>query len=87
MITGFRTPSDHLTTTQSFNTLQLSRMVRVGKGAWDAALCLRWGDEVLRWIRGLVQPSEVDENGQEQGRAPVWMWHVAFIPRKGALKA
>jgi RAT1-interacting protein len=54
-------PSGHLTTIQSFKTLQLPRMVRGKPGAWDPAVCLDWAGRFLEWVKRFIEQDVDDE--------------------------
>ncbi|KAJ7928857.1 RAI1-domain-containing protein [Mycena leptocephala] len=43
ILVGFRTPSGEITTTQTFRTVEIPRLVRGKTHGWDPARCLRWG--------------------------------------------
>jgi hypothetical protein len=99
ILVGFRTPSGELTTLQSFKTMQLPRMVRGKRGAWDPMVCLGWGEGFLKWLNGVVRFSEVDsdwsdvtsegkdekerEENADRKKEGVRMWRVKFTPRIG----
>ncbi|KAG6919167.1 hypothetical protein DXG01_008465 [Tephrocybe rancida] len=74
IVVGFRTPSGVVTTTQSFKTIQLPRMVRGKPDAWDPVLCLAWGDRVITFLKDVV--------GSEASTAAS-VWRVKFTPQKG----
>ncbi|KAG6862455.1 hypothetical protein C0995_000001 [Termitomyces sp. Mi166 len=74
IVVGFRTPSGVLTTTQSFKTIQLPRMVRGKPGAWDPLICLAWGDRVISFLKDIVRRAASEESS---------VWRVKFIPQKG----
>ena len=73
---GFRTPSGQLTTTQTFKTIQLPRLVRGKPGAWDPQLCLEWGHTFLSFLKGELGNWKARDN-------TVPVWRVRFLPRKG----
>ncbi|KAH8980866.1 RAI1-domain-containing protein [Lactarius akahatsu] len=74
IIVGFRTPNGQLTTVQPFKTLEIPRMVRGKPNAWDAQICLDWGDRFLTWVRKNVVWGTV---------TPESVWRVKFTPRVG----
>ena len=74
IIVGFRTPNGQLTTVQPFKTLEIPRMVRGKPNAWDAQICLDWGERFLTWVKKNVTSSIV---------APERVWRVKFTPRVG----
>jgi RAT1-interacting protein len=71
---GFRTPKGRVTTTQSFKTLEIPRLVRGKEKAWDPLLCLAWADQFLAFLMNAV-------SGPDHGASCVW--RVKFIPREG----
>lgn len=73
---GFRTPSGQVTTTQSFKTIQIPRMVRGKPDAWDPLLCLEWADNFLNFLKATL-----DDHVGPVKEIPVW--RVRFTPRKG----
>ncbi|KAG6821330.1 hypothetical protein H0H93_000191 [Arthromyces matolae] len=74
VVVGFRTPSGVLTTTQTFKTIQLPRLVRGKPGAWDPLICLAWGDQVISFLKDVVR-----SNGSEDAS----IWRAKFTPGKG----
>ena len=44
---GFRTPAGRITTTQSFKTIQIPRLVRGKPDAWDPQICFQWGQQFI----------------------------------------
>lgn len=77
IVVGFRTPSGTVTTTQSFKTIQIPRLVRGKPGAWDPLVCLDWGDQFLAYLKGVVQTSTGN------AAKPVPVWRVKFLPKNG----
>ena len=77
---GFRTPAGRLTTTQSFKTIGLPRLVRGKPGAWDPQICLHWGQHFISSLRSLVA-SEADPNTSGKRTPPVW--RISFKPKEG----
>lgn len=74
IVVGFRTPNGQLATVQSLKTLEIPRMVRGKPNAWDAQICLDWGERFLTWIKKNVTSGIV---------APESVWRVKFTPRVG----
>ncbi|KAF8839526.1 RAI1-domain-containing protein [Paxillus ammoniavirescens] len=72
IVVGFRKPSGQLTTTQSFQTVQIPRHVRGKPGAWDPLICLDWGDRFLSFLFNTVQT----KTGKD-------VWRVTFTPKVG----
>ncbi|KIJ62856.1 hypothetical protein HYDPIDRAFT_93731 [Hydnomerulius pinastri MD-312] len=72
IVVGFRKPSGQLTTTQSFQTVQIPRLVRGKPGAWDPLICLDWGDKFLSFLYDTVET--------DTGRN---VWRVIFTPKVG----
>ncbi|EIN09873.1 RAI1-domain-containing protein [Punctularia strigosozonata HHB-11173 SS5] len=71
IVVGFRTPSGHLTTTQSFRTLNLPRLVRGKPKAWDPAVCLEWADKFLGWVkRNIVEDESVTSSEPQEAADP-----------------
>ncbi|KAJ4477367.1 hypothetical protein J3R30DRAFT_211067 [Lentinula aciculospora] len=69
IVVGFRTPSGQLTTTQSFQTIQIPRMLRekAGQGTnvmpWNPSLCLAWCHQFLTDLkRTLLTASQTSDN-------------------------
>ncbi|KAJ7170847.1 RAI1-domain-containing protein [Mycena crocata] len=81
ILVGFRTPAGQVTTTQTFRTVEIPRLVRGKAHAWDPARCLRWGDAFLRWLQTQIAGFQ---NGEEQERPPQkTVWRATFRPREG----
>jgi RAT1-interacting protein len=74
IIVGFRTPNGQLTTLQSFKTLEMPRMVRGKPNAWDAQICLDWGERFLTWVKKIVTSGTAASES---------VWRVKFTPRVG----
>ncbi|KAA1477164.1 RAI1-domain-containing protein [Dentipellis sp. KUC8613] len=77
IVVGFRTPKGQLTTLQSFQTMQIPRMVRGKPHAWDPQLSLEWGDRFLTWLRESISNTAVDPSSAPR------VWRVKFVPRVG----
>ncbi|KAG5647335.1 hypothetical protein DXG03_000403 [Asterophora parasitica] len=74
ILVGFRTPSGIVTTTQSFKTIQIPRMVRGKPGAWDPLICLDWGNSFLTFLKDVVR---------REGSQDASVWRVKFAPQEG----
>ncbi|KAI0303650.1 RAI1 like PD-XK nuclease-domain-containing protein [Multifurca ochricompacta] len=74
IVVGFRTPGGQLKTMQSFKTLEIPRMVRGKPNAWDARICLTWGEDFLTWIKHTIILG---------GNASGSVWRVKFTPCTG----
>ncbi|KAI9063505.1 RAI1-domain-containing protein [Trametes sanguinea] len=89
IVVGFRTPAGRLTTTQTFKTIQIPRLVRGKPGAWDPQVCFSWGHHFLTTLRSIVAaPAEPPESGKGDGpgtpREPsTRVWRVVFAPGDG----
>jgi RAT1-interacting protein len=109
IIVGFRTPAGVLSTVQRFKTVEIPRTVRdksssrggggrgMGGGvAWDAGVCLGWGNRFLEFLKGVVGPGanlgEHTSDDKEHGHAKEenvkedsdsTVWRVTFTPIKG----
>jgi len=71
ILVGFRTPSGQVTTTQSFKTIQIPRLVRGKPHAWDPVVCLNWGHRFMTFLKGIVHHD------------PSTVWRVKFVPNTG----
>ena len=90
---GFRKPSGQLTTTQTFQTIQLPRLVRGKPGAWDPSVCFKWGEDFIHFLKSVVSesmpdaspaPSHVPAEEREVLRTTsVGVWRVKFTPATG----
>ena len=78
IIVGFRTPAGKLTTTQSFKTMQIPRMVRDKPGAWEPSICLDFGQRFLAFLKNVVQ----DSRPGPPSMIPK-VWRARFVPRIG----
>ncbi|KAJ7761958.1 RAI1 like PD-XK nuclease-domain-containing protein [Mycena maculata] len=72
ILVGFRTPAGQVTTTQTFKTVEIPRLVRGKPHAWDPAVCLRWGDAFLAFLKTHLKDAP-------QTR----VWRVSFRPKAG----
>ncbi|KAJ7067093.1 RAI1-domain-containing protein [Mycena amicta] len=75
IVVGFRTASGEVTTTQTFRTVEIPRMVRGKAHAWDPTLCLSWGDSFLRFLR--TECRAADDGSEAR------VWRVVFRPQVG----
>ncbi|EJF63130.1 RAI1-domain-containing protein [Dichomitus squalens LYAD-421 SS1] len=83
IVVGFRTPAGRITTTQSFKTIQMPRLVRGKPHAWDPQICLRWGQEFLASLKARL--SEQASSAQT-GPSPTYssrVWRVTLTPGLG----
>ncbi|TFY53787.1 hypothetical protein EVJ58_g9248 [Rhodofomes roseus] len=92
IVVGFRTLAGQLTTLQSFKTMQIPRMVRGKRGAWDPMVCFDWGHHFLTFLKSVVRGAdadvraanqEKDETGSEDAADMPRVWRVAFQPKVG----
>ncbi|KAL7281998.1 hypothetical protein ACG7TL_003465 [Trametes sanguinea] len=87
VVVGFRTPAGRLTTTQTFKTIQIPRLVRGKPGAWDPQICFSWGHHFLNTLKSIVSaPAEASEGGDGSGtpREPSKrVWRVVLAPGDG----
>jgi RAT1-interacting protein len=102
IIVGFRTPAGVLSTIQRFKTVEIPRAVRDksssrgggGRGArigenvaWDAGVCLEWGDRFLEFLKGVVGPGlSLGEHAKEEKvkeDPDPTVWRVTFTPKQG----
>ncbi|GLB40272.1 putative RAI1-domain-containing protein [Lyophyllum shimeji] len=74
ILVGFRTPSGVLTTTQTFKTIQIPRLVRGKPGAWDPLLCLDWGNNFICCLKDVISRGSSSDTS---------VWRVRFTPQKG----
>jgi RAT1-interacting protein len=82
-VVGFRTPAGHLTTTQSFKTMHIPRLVRGKPGAWDPAISLEWGSKFLTFMRDICNYMTPDTAAAGGGERRAQIWRVKFIPKTG----
>ncbi|KAJ7450288.1 RAI1-domain-containing protein [Mycena galericulata] len=87
ILVGFRTPSGKITTTQTFLTVEIPRLVRGKAHAWDAARCLRWGEAFLGFVRTHVSPRCGDgtrrEEEEDETHPDAAVWRITFRPNVG----
>lgn len=76
IVVGFRTPQGQLSTTQSFKTIQIPRLVRGKPHAWDPSICLDWGHRFLHFLRSTL----TSHPGSSSGRS---VWRARFSPGSG----
>ncbi|KAF9643763.1 RAI1-domain-containing protein [Thelephora ganbajun] len=81
IIVGFRSPAGKLGTVQSFQTMQIPRMVRGKPGSWDPNVCLGWGERFLEFVKEAVQ-GDVHSAPDGVEEVPV-VWRVEFKPGVG----
>ncbi|KAH9915689.1 RAI1 like PD-XK nuclease-domain-containing protein [Fomitopsis serialis] len=60
IVVGFRTPAGQLSTLQSFKTMQIPRLVRGKRGAWDPMVCFDWGHQFLAFLKSVVRGVDAD---------------------------
>ncbi|GAA5922870.1 hypothetical protein JCM3775_006164 [Rhodotorula graminis] len=89
---GFRTRQGQLTALQSFNTLELPRLVRGKPHAWTPAACLASARDLLAFLHSTVasHPStlaaEADLRSRSPGAATSGEWpvfRIRFAPQDG----
>ena len=79
---GFRTPAGRITTTQSFKTIQLTRLVRGKPHAWDPQICLHWAQQFIALVKTqLTEQSSPDDEHSEASSPRVW--RITFTPKDG----
>ena len=68
---GFRNPAGRLVQLQSFKTVQIPRLVRGKRGAWDPNLCLQWGAQFLAFLQSTIRDWGTEETSppSESGSA------------------
>jgi len=76
IVVGFRTPAGRLTTTQTFKTTELPRLVRGKPHAWDPHVCMHWGDVFLNFLQENVPNCETKDEKYD-------VWRVKFTPGMG----
>ncbi|KAL1938626.1 hypothetical protein VTO73DRAFT_11441 [Trametes versicolor] len=89
IVVGFRTPAGQITTTQSFKTVQLPRLVRGKPGAWDPQICFSWAQQFLTTLKStLSAPPEPTEAPSGEGSPPsepsARVWRIVLAPGEGA---
>ncbi|KLO11415.1 RAI1-domain-containing protein [Schizopora paradoxa] len=88
IVVGFRTPSGRIADLQTFKTIELPRLVRGKKDAWDPNICLSWGDRFLTFLKTSIdelRDQEPNETPIQEGisDAGAHVWRVSFKPGKG----
>ena len=78
---GFRTPAGRITTTQTFKTVQIPRLVRGKPGAWDPQKCFAWGQHFLSKLKSILSAPAEDSSGAEE--SPARVWRVVLSPGEG----
>ena len=81
IVVGFRTPAGRLTTTQTFKTVQIPRLVRGKPGAWDPQICFNWGQRFLSKLKSILTAAAEDSSSADEPSARVW--RVTLSPREG----
>ncbi|KAJ7158566.1 RAI1-domain-containing protein [Mycena filopes] len=84
ILVGFRTPAGELSTTQTFRTTELPRLVRGKKGAWDPRVCFGWGESFLSFVAGVVGAQDQEHESEVNGHPRATVWRVTFRPNVGA---
>ncbi|KAI0352779.1 RAI1-domain-containing protein [Trametes cingulata] len=79
IVVGFRTPAGRLTTTQTFKTIQIPRLVRGKPGAWDPQVCFSWGQQFLSTVKSLLSAGEPSSQSDTSAR----VWRIVFEPKQG----
>ncbi|KAI0829255.1 RAI1-domain-containing protein [Trametes gibbosa] len=86
IVVGFRTPQGRLTTTQSFKTVQLPRLVRGKPGAWDPQVCFSWGQHFLSSLKSILStpPAFAEESPDDSDIQPLpRVWRIVLAPGEG----
>ncbi|KAJ6513060.1 RAI1-domain-containing protein [Mycena sanguinolenta] len=90
ILVGFRTPGGEVTTTQTFRTVEIPRLVRSKAHGWDPGRCLAWGEAFLEFLKKHVPSHKqtegdgaVAEGKQEDTHAEAAVWRVTFRPSVG----
>lgn len=79
ILVGFRTHPGILTTTQSFKTIEIPRLVRGKPNAWDPAVCFDWGRTFLEFLKDIIRANaQVDS---ERSKPKPNVWRVRFVPK------
>ncbi|KAK7016290.1 RAI1 domain-containing protein [Favolaschia claudopus] len=84
ILVGFRTPSGEITTTQTFKTVELPRLVRGKAHGWDPRRCFAWGNELLEFLKKNVPSSsavgiELQGEDEDKTRHPnAQVWRLTF---------
>ncbi|KAI0773674.1 RAI1-domain-containing protein [Fomes fomentarius] len=80
IVVGFRTPAGRITTTQSFNTMQIPRLVRGKPCAWEPQVCLNWGQQFISCLKNILTSSGlIDSEDKPSSR----VWRVSLTPKDG----
>ncbi|KAF7374739.1 RAI1 domain-containing protein [Mycena sanguinolenta] len=68
ILVGFRTPGGEVTTTQTFRTVEIPRLVRGKAHGWDPGRCLAWGEAFLEFLKKHVRVRrELGDRGEGTG--------------------
>lgn len=76
---GFRTPAGRITTTQSFNTMQIPRLVRGKPCAWEPQVCLSWGQQFISCLKEILTSDSHYSGDKPSPR----VWRVFLNPKDG----
>ena len=79
---GFRTPAGRITTTQSFKTIQLPRLVRGKPHAWDPQICLQWAQQFIALVKTQLAEQSPPDNEHSEACSPR-VWRITFTPKDG----
>ncbi|KAJ6464992.1 RAI1-domain-containing protein [Mycena sanguinolenta] len=94
IIVGFRKPGGEVTTTQTFRTVEIPRLVGGKVHGWNPGRCLAWGEAFLDFLKKHVgerpEPGDKGE-GDDAGRkgkgkhthTGAAVWRVTFRPGVG----
>ncbi|KAF7340792.1 RAI1 domain-containing protein [Mycena sanguinolenta] len=98
ILVGFRKPGGEVTTTQTFRTAEIPRLVRGKAHGWDPARCLAWGDAFFKFLKKHVhsdkqtervatgeklQREPEDKGNEERTQPEAAVWRVTFRPGVG----
>ncbi|KAI0637617.1 RAI1-domain-containing protein [Trametes polyzona] len=91
IVVGFRTPQGRLTTTQTFQTMQLPRLVRGKPGAWDPQVCFSWGQHFLSTLKSMLSEpqaqsapaSDSETSSPLPQEPPARVWRIILAPGEG----
>lgn len=82
IVVGFRTPAGRITTTQSFKTIQIPRLVRGKPDAWDPQICFQWGQQFIAFIKTQLSEQPLPDNRRSEACLP-HVWRITFTPKGG----
>ncbi|KAI0366228.1 RAI1-domain-containing protein [Pilatotrama ljubarskyi] len=83
IVVGFRTPAGRLTTTQTFKTIQIPRLVRGKPGAWDPQVCLSWGQHFLSTLKSVLSADEPSDGSEASSKPSARVWRIVLEPKEG----